>query len=1320
MHRFGLVDFWYYNNEEFYFGDGHMLLRGSNGSGKSVTLQSCIPLLLDGNRSSERIDTFGSRARKMDTYLIDEDSEREDRIGYLYLEFKKEEQDRYITIGMGLHARKNKPLDTWYFVIEDNKRTNQDVFLIKNNLTLTKRELRFCLGDQVIEQQRAYMEKVNQVLFGFDTMEEYREAITLLLQIRQPKLGSDFKPTMLNEVLNQSLQPLSEDDLRPMSEAIANMDAIKDDLDMLKMNIQACETIAKEYRKYNYYMVYDKLDKYQREEKKLKQYQQVVKEKEAYIITLQGKQQETSKHLDEIERESAILLSERVSLANDDVRAKQEQLHRLLEQQSLLQQSLVKKGEKLEQLESKWLDDKKQVKRQKDKQSEKQEACTELLASMQELSEDIHFHEHEAMQREVKQAMQTEYNYSYIRRQLSEKLQVCDRGVQASYQLSTYDGQLKVMQDDYQILLETKEKKEYDLTNAIKQYQEMVDAYKEQYVVWNQENNVLKLNKEEIQGLFQYVIQYEDKQNYQVIQQIINDKRFQKQDGLDSLRREKQQDIRSVQRQIETLSRELLKWENQGEVAPLLREDSLKNRAILKDKHIDFIPFYTLIEFNDSVAQKVKNQMEEMLAKSGMLDAIVVHEKYRDILVQQEEGADAYLFTSVDVRDIKPVLMENTTSIEKIMSQLHIEAKSVFTWSRNYYMYGYIEATLSGEEKAKYVGANEREAYRQKMILDLKKELDERREEYRNDKEILDCILYDIECLRKEYESFPGEEKLYEAFHVVKEAEQVLENITKTSLQSKQNILDLKIKMKPVLMQMEQCATQLEVESKQHIFEQLKQNLQGYQMQLSALYEVHMEYRSIYQLLEIMQENLLNMEVQIDELKYDQHQQSKRLEDNVSEITMLKQSLEALGIAHIEKRLEEISSRLDEIKELEKQYREQLGKVKEAYEVARDSIESEQEQVAGQEGIREQYEVILNQEIAYGFYQETLNIKELLEMKAEDHDKVMQQGRKVDLQGVFHANNANLQEYALSIRMVDTNAKVEDVGNRLLIEAKLSGNQVNLFALVDSLEAMRQQQEDILKESDRSLFEDILINTISKKVRTKIRQSRNWVAKMNEYMDAMNTSSSLKLNLVWQANKADGDEQLHVSELVQLLERDATLLKQSDLERISKHFRSKIQAARYMLGREENTFSFHMIMKDVMDYRQWFSFTIMYQMGNMSKRELTNHRFATFSGGEKAMAMYIPMFSAVAAKFANGKSDAPSIIALDEAFAGVDENNIDTMFALIEKFEFDYLMNSQALWGDYPAVKALSIYELHRPQDAPFVSVLHYYWNGKVKEYLAG
>ena len=42
-------------------------------------------------------------------------------------------------------------------------------------------------------------------------------------------------------------------------------------------------------------------------------------------------------------------------------------------------------------------------------------------------------------------------------------------------------------------------------------------------------------------------------------------------------------------------------------------------------------------------------------------------------------------------------------------------------------------------------------------------------------------------------------------------------------------------------------------------------------------------------------------------------------------------------------------------------------------------------------------------------------------------------------------------------------------------------------------------------------------------------------------------------------------------------------------------------------------------------------------------------------------------------------------------------------------------MNSQALWGCYPAVSSLNIAELWRPQNAQIVTVLRYHWDGHVR-----
>ncbi len=82
MNRMGFVNFWLYDEETFTFEDGKLLLRGQNGSGKSITTQSFIPFILDGDRTPSRLDPFGSSDRKMEYYFLG-DGEKEEATGYL-------------------------------------------------------------------------------------------------------------------------------------------------------------------------------------------------------------------------------------------------------------------------------------------------------------------------------------------------------------------------------------------------------------------------------------------------------------------------------------------------------------------------------------------------------------------------------------------------------------------------------------------------------------------------------------------------------------------------------------------------------------------------------------------------------------------------------------------------------------------------------------------------------------------------------------------------------------------------------------------------------------------------------------------------------------------------------------------------------------------------------------------------------------------------------------------------------------------------------------------------------------------------------------
>ena len=406
LNRIGLLDFWYYDDQEFEFLEGRMLLRGANGSGKSVTMQSFIPLLLDGNMRPERLDPFGSRARKMENYLLEEGDEREERTGYLYMELKRTDSDTYTTIGMGIRARKNKKLDTWYFCVTDGRRVGKDLFLYKdvqNRITCTKQELKNRLGEggRVMETQGEYAQCVNRLLFGFETIEEYQEMLELLIQLRTPKLSKDFKPSVINEILSRSLQTLSEDDLRPMSEAIENMDNQKTNLDTLDDSVRAAEQIEKAFDQYNQIVLYDKALQFknaaQECRKQQKHLKELVQKKEESRRLLE----EETVHYEELKQEEAVLKKEENSLRDSDAAQLKQQEIRLNDEVEAAEAAVAEKKKQEQDKEGRYREVEKNRNNQQTENEQTWETIEVQLAEMEEVIEGVPFDEFAFMKKEL-------------------------------------------------------------------------------------------------------------------------------------------------------------------------------------------------------------------------------------------------------------------------------------------------------------------------------------------------------------------------------------------------------------------------------------------------------------------------------------------------------------------------------------------------------------------------------------------------------------------------------------------------------------------------------------------------------------------------------------------------------------------------------------------------------------------------------------------------------------------------------------------------------------------------------------------------------
>ena len=186
---------------------------------------------------------------------------------------------------------------------------------------------------------------------------------------------------------------------------------------------------------------------------------------------------------------------------------------------------------------------------------------------------------------------------------------------------------------------------------------------------------------------------------------------------------------------------------------------------------------------------------------------------------------------------------------------------------------------------------------------------------------------------------------------------------------------------------------------------------------------------------------------------------------------------------------------------------------------------------------------------------------------------------------------------------------------------------------------------------------------------------------MNEIMKNTQIDSNLSFQLEWRNKQAYLEEELDTKEIVRLFQVDAGMLNEKDSDKLINHFRSKIKQE---LNQSENTHeNYSDIIFKVLDYRNWFEFKLYYKRKASDKKELTNKVFSILSGGERAKSMYVPLFAAIYAKLLSARNNALRIIALDEAFAGVDEKNIRELFDILTQLDLDYILTSQALWGDY-------------------------------------
>ncbi|MGQ5487832.1 TIGR02680 family protein [Thauera sp. ZXT1-4] len=251
--RLGLVELFHYDSEEFWFRDGHLLLRGNNGTGKSKVLSLTLPFLFDAQLKPSRIEPDGDAGKKMAWNLLLGKLDR--RIGYAWIEFGRIADDGapdYLTLGCGLSAvAARAQVDPWYFVLE-KRRIGEDLWLTSPaRNVLTRERLKEALNDhgQVFDNAAAYRRAVDERLFQLGAV-RYAALMDTLVQLRQPQLSKKPDEGNLSDALTEALPPLSAELLTDVADALNQLEEYRRELHDYEALAKAVGQFNQRYQRY--------------------------------------------------------------------------------------------------------------------------------------------------------------------------------------------------------------------------------------------------------------------------------------------------------------------------------------------------------------------------------------------------------------------------------------------------------------------------------------------------------------------------------------------------------------------------------------------------------------------------------------------------------------------------------------------------------------------------------------------------------------------------------------------------------------------------------------------------------------------------------------------------------------------------------------------------------------------------------------------------------------------------------------------------------------------------------------------------------------
>jgi hypothetical protein len=263
--------------------------------------------------------------------------------------------------------------------------------------------------------------------------------------------------------------------------------------------------------------------------------------------------------------------------------------------------------------------------------------------------------------------------------------------------------------------------------------------------------------------------------------------------------------------------------------------------------------------------------------------------------------------------------------------------------------------------------------------------------------------------------------------------------------------------------------------------------------------------------------------------------------------------------------------------------------------------------------------------------------------------------------------------------------------------------------LARRLTARVAEDRGLFTQREAQTFEKHLLAGLGDGLRTCQLEAAELVSVMNRLLDGVRTSQGITLRLDWRLRD---DAPPEAKAAAGLLSKPHGALLPDERQQLKEALHQLIETSRAESPEEE--YAYH--LSRALDYRTWSEFRVRISRPETPGEWQMLTRRTPLSQGEQKVVCYLPLFAAAAAHFtavAGAAPEAPRFVLLDDAFPKIDINTHPKLFGLLVALDLDFIVTSERLWGDYPTVPSLAIYEALRSPTERGIAQFKHVWDGR-------